>query len=221
MRLRPWVHPVKPATPQSNRDSRRQETACDTSPRLSDCNGLCRNDGCGMCRESDAADAGTDVRRSGARSASSISTTCRAHTGGLTLGAEGPKGIHGGRTVRTKDARGTQRREAAGGRLLRLRPVCAAGRGPDGAPAKRAWLRRWATTRAGIEGHCDSRGTSEYNLALGERRAEAVRTYLISLGIVPDRLVVVSKGEEAPVCREKSEACWQQNRRGHFIITAK
>jgi peptidoglycan-associated lipoprotein len=83
------------------------------------------------------------------------------------------------------------------------------------------WLRRWPSTRVTIEGHCDARGTSEYNLALGDRRANAVRSYLISLGIAPDRLLVVSKGEEAPFCAEDGEDCWQQNRRGHFIITAK
>ena len=83
------------------------------------------------------------------------------------------------------------------------------------------WLRRWPSTRVTIEGHCDARGTSEYNLALGERRANAVRSYLISLGIAPERLSVVSKGEEAPFCTSDGEDCWQQNRRGHFIITAK
>lgn len=83
------------------------------------------------------------------------------------------------------------------------------------------WLRRWPSTRVTIEGHCDARGTSEYNLALGDRRASAVRSYLISLGIAPDRLLVVSKGEEAPFCTSDTEDCWQQNRRGHFVITAK
>jgi len=84
-----------------------------------------------------------------------------------------------------------------------------------------AWLQRWASTRITIQGHCDERSTSEYNLALGDRRAHAVRDYLESLGVPRDRILVVSKGEEAPFCAESSEACWQQNRRGHFIITAK
>jgi peptidoglycan-associated lipoprotein len=83
------------------------------------------------------------------------------------------------------------------------------------------WMRRWTSTRITVEGHCDSRGTSEYNLALGERRASAVKDYLVSLGIAPDRIVTVSKGKETPVCVEESESCWQQNRRGHPIITAK
>ena len=83
------------------------------------------------------------------------------------------------------------------------------------------YLRRWATTRITIEGHADSRGTVEYNLALGARRAGAVRDYLVSLGIVPDRLLAVSRGEETPQCTEENEACWQRNRRGHFVFTAK
>lgn len=83
------------------------------------------------------------------------------------------------------------------------------------------WLKRWTSTRISIEGHCDERGTTEYNLALGERRATAVRNYLVSLGVSTDRLTGVSKGKEQPFCRESNETCWQQNRRGHFIVTAK
>jgi peptidoglycan-associated lipoprotein len=83
------------------------------------------------------------------------------------------------------------------------------------------WMKRWPSTKVVIEGHCDSRGTPEYNLALGERRATAVRAYLTNLGIAADRLQIVSKGKEAPFCQEENESCWQQNRRGHFLITAK
>jgi peptidoglycan-associated lipoprotein len=83
------------------------------------------------------------------------------------------------------------------------------------------WMKKWPTTKAMVEGHADSRGTNEYNLALGERRADAVRDYLVSLGVAADRLTIVSKGEEQPFCSEDTEACWQQNRRGHFIVTAK
>ena len=83
------------------------------------------------------------------------------------------------------------------------------------------FLRRWTSVRATIEGHADMRGTNEYNLALGERRANAVREYLTGLGIGADRFVVVSKGEEEPLCRDESEPCHQRNRRGHFIVTAK
>ncbi len=83
------------------------------------------------------------------------------------------------------------------------------------------WLNRWTSTKLMVEGHADSRGTNEYNLALAERRADAVRDYLISLGLAADRVTIVSKGEEQPFCTEEAEACWQQNRRGHFIITSK
>jgi peptidoglycan-associated lipoprotein len=84
-----------------------------------------------------------------------------------------------------------------------------------------AYLKRWPSTRITIEGHCDERGTAEYNLGLGERRANAVKAYLVELGVTGDRIVIVSKGKESPFCTEHNEACWQQNRRGHFIITAK
>lgn len=87
--------------------------------------------------------------------------------------------------------------------------------------ANAQWLERWKSTRIVVEGHCDERGTAEYNLALGDRRAVSVKNYLVSLGIAADRVATVSKGEEAAVCRESQESCWQQNRRGHSIITAK
>jgi len=83
------------------------------------------------------------------------------------------------------------------------------------------WMKRWGTTKVMVEGHADSRGSAEYNLALGERRATAVRDYLVNLGVAADRIQVVSKGKEAQVCTEENEGCWQQNRRGHFVITAK
>src|SRR5690606_31473251 len=83
------------------------------------------------------------------------------------------------------------------------------------------YLKRWDSTRISIEGHCDERGTPEYNLALGERRAAAVRDYLVSLGLAADRVTTISKGKESPFCTESTETCWQQNRRGHFVFTAK
>jgi peptidoglycan-associated lipoprotein len=76
-------------------------------------------------------------------------------------------------------------------------------------------------TRVSVEGHADQRGTNEYNLALGERRAKAVMDYLVSLGIAANRFVVVSKGEESPLCTELTEACYARNRRGHFVVIAK
>ena len=83
------------------------------------------------------------------------------------------------------------------------------------------YLRRWTTVRVTIEGHADARGTNEYNLALGQRRANAIRDYLAGVGIAADRMVVVSKGEEEPTCREDTDACHGRNRRGHFVATAK
>ena len=76
----------------------------------------------------------------------------------------------------------------------------------------------WAIT---IEGHADERGTAEYNLALGERRAVAVRTYLVSLGVAPDRIRTVSYGKEFPFDPGHSDSAWAQNRRAHFVITSK
>ena len=82
-------------------------------------------------------------------------------------------------------------------------------------------MKRWTSTAITIEGHCDSRGSSEYNLALGTRRANAVNDYLVSLGVSTSRVTVISKGKEQPFCSTEDESCWSQNRRGHFIITSK
>ncbi len=70
-----------------------------------------------------------------------------------------------------------------------------------------------------VEGHCDSRGTNEYNLALGEKRAKAAKNYLLARGISPARLLVITYGEEKPVCMNSNESCWQSNRRAHFVVT--
>jgi peptidoglycan-associated lipoprotein len=83
------------------------------------------------------------------------------------------------------------------------------------------WLKRFGTIQVLIEGHCDERGTEAYNLALGERRANSAKDYLASLGIDGGRMKTVSYGKERPVCTESNEACWQKNRRAHFVITAK
>jgi peptidoglycan-associated lipoprotein len=79
------------------------------------------------------------------------------------------------------------------------------------------FLRNYPQFRVTIEGHCDERGSTEYNLALGDRRAGAVKQYLVSLGISADRLTTVSFGKEKPFCTQSNESCWQQNRRGHFV----
>ena len=83
------------------------------------------------------------------------------------------------------------------------------------------YMRKCPKFRVTIEGHADARGTNEYNLALGERRGNAVKDYLVSLGMSADRMTVISKGEDTPVCTEMAEPCWARNRRGHPIITAK
>jgi peptidoglycan-associated lipoprotein len=82
-------------------------------------------------------------------------------------------------------------------------------------------LKRYPTWVITVEGHCDERGTAEYNLALGERRALAAREYLVSLGVAADRLRTVSYGKEFPFDPGRSEAAYSKNRRAHFVITAK
>jgi peptidoglycan-associated lipoprotein len=79
------------------------------------------------------------------------------------------------------------------------------------------YLRSYPNERVTVEGHCDERGSTEYNLALGDRRASAVKQYLVSLGISADRINTVSFGKEKPFCMQSTEDCYQQNRRGHFI----
>ena len=81
-----------------------------------------------------------------------------------------------------------------------------------------AWLRQNAGYSATIEGHCDERGTSEYNLALGEQRANSAQNYITSLGVDGSRLRTLSYGKERPVCNDSSESCWARNRRAHFVI---
>jgi peptidoglycan-associated lipoprotein len=82
-------------------------------------------------------------------------------------------------------------------------------------------LKKYPTWTITIEGHCDERGTAEYNLALGERRALAAKTYLVSLGISADRLRTVSYGKEFPFDPGHNEAAWSKNRRAHFVVTSK
>jgi peptidoglycan-associated lipoprotein len=89
------------------------------------------------------------------------------------------------------------------------------------AQANAELLKKYSSWAITIEGHCDERGTAEYNLALGERRAVAVKTYLVSLGIAPDRVRTVSYGKEFPFDPAHTESAWSKNRRGHFVITAK
>ena len=83
------------------------------------------------------------------------------------------------------------------------------------------WLRQNSRAKIELEGHCDDRGTIEYNLALGAKRAKAVKEYLVGLGIAAERISPISYGEELPLCREETESCWARNRRVHAVILGK
>jgi peptidoglycan-associated lipoprotein len=83
------------------------------------------------------------------------------------------------------------------------------------------WIKGNPAALVKIEGHCDERGTLAYNLVLGEKRAKAVRNYLVELGIGANRLAVVSYGKERPFCNDHNESCYQQNRRGHVVVRSK
>lgn len=92
---------------------------------------------------------------------------------------------------------------------------------PDGKPVLQgiaSWLLKNSDARLSIEGHCDERGTNEYNLALGDRRAKAARDFLIALGVASKRIDLISYGEEKPQCAEQTEECWAKNRRAHFVV---
>ncbi len=92
-------------------------------------------------------------------------------------------------------------------------------------PEARATIERWAkwleqnpSVTVTIEGHCDERGTREYNLGLGERRATSARNYLLAVGVSADRIGTISYGKERPICAASNESCWSQNRRDHMIV---
>ncbi len=91
----------------------------------------------------------------------------------------------------------------------------------DGLAKDAAWLAKWGSVQVLLEGHCDERGTAAYNMALGEKRAQATRDYLVSLGVSGARLKVVSYGNEKPLAPGHDEASWAQNRRGHLVIAAR
>jgi len=80
------------------------------------------------------------------------------------------------------------------------------------------WLKANEKDLLLIEGHCDERGTNEYNLALGERRAKAAMNYLVAQGVAARRITIISYGEERPQCTDHNEACWAKNRRAHFLL---
>ncbi|HYL57779.1 MAG TPA: peptidoglycan-associated lipoprotein Pal [Candidatus Acidoferrales bacterium] len=82
-----------------------------------------------------------------------------------------------------------------------------------------SWLQAHADTRVQVEGHCDERGSEEYNMALGAKRAQAAKDYLVTLGISGGRISTISYGKELPMCTEHDESCWAQNRRDHFVVS--
>jgi peptidoglycan-associated lipoprotein len=86
--------------------------------------------------------------------------------------------------------------------------------------ANATWLKANPGNLVLIEGHCDERGTAEYNLALGERRAKSTMNYLVGQGVAASRITVISYGKERPLCTEKTEACWAMNRRAHHLVKA-
>ena len=87
--------------------------------------------------------------------------------------------------------------------------------------ANAGWLKSNADHLVVIEGHCDERGTTEYNTALGDRRAKATKNYLVSRGVPASRIAVISYGEERPACSQHADECWAQNRRAHFLVKAR
>ncbi|MGQ9672881.1 MAG: peptidoglycan-associated lipoprotein Pal [Candidatus Aminicenantales bacterium] len=87
--------------------------------------------------------------------------------------------------------------------------------------ANAAWLKKFRSVKVLIEGHCDERGTEEYNLALGEKRAKSTMDYLVSLGISPDRIKIISYGKSQPLDPDHNEIAWQKNRRAQFLIIEK
>ena len=91
----------------------------------------------------------------------------------------------------------------------------------DALSATAKFLNSNSQVKVVLEGHCDERGSTEYNLALGDRRAAAAKQFLVSLGITADRIETVSYGKEKPFCSASTEECWQQNRRGHFVMSTK
>jgi peptidoglycan-associated lipoprotein len=83
------------------------------------------------------------------------------------------------------------------------------------------WITSHGDPRVQIEGHCDQRGSEEYNIALGAKRAQATKDYLATLGVPADRLSTISYGKELPLCNEQTEECYEQNRRAHFVVLQK
>ena len=82
-----------------------------------------------------------------------------------------------------------------------------------------SWLQSHPDSKVQVEGNCDERGSEEYNIALGAKRAQSAKDYLSTLGISPNRITTISYGKELPLCHEQDESCWQRNRRDHFVVS--
>ncbi len=82
-----------------------------------------------------------------------------------------------------------------------------------------SWLEKYPQTKVQVEGHCDERGSEEYNMALGAKRAQAAKDYLVTLGVSGSRISTISYGKELPLCQDHDESCWAQNRRDHFAVS--
>lgn len=143
---------------------------------------------------------------------------------GVGPGGLGPEGMREGNIPPSEGdmTRGRIRGEGEGGPLQDIHFAYdsfeLASEARETLHANSDWLKSNSQAKVEVEGHCDERGTSEYNLALGAKRAKAARDYLVSLGISPERLSTISYGEEVPLCHESTESCWAQNRRSHFLI---
>jgi peptidoglycan-associated lipoprotein len=151
---------------------------------------------------------------------------CSGKKKGADLGAEGGQGLGeeslGGGGSLAQAQRGGLGSETVTGPLSDIHFDYDSFELDDGArdtlQGHASWLRDNSESRVEIEGHCDDRGTVEYNLALGAKRAAAVKSYLTSLGIPSDRITTISYGEELPICHEATESCWHTNRRAHFVV---
>ncbi|HEY5626721.1 MAG TPA: OmpA family protein [Nitrospira sp.] len=175
---------------------------------------------------------GLDKNPSEERVGGGFGDTSGGGLGDSSRGSMGSGGSGGGTMLAKADPSGTTGRqldelkaEQAASVAAGLRDVffgydswTIADEGRDALVRNAEWMKANPGALVKVEGHCDERGTSAYNLVLGEKRAKAVRNYLVELGVGADRLSVVSYGKERPFCHERAESCYQQNRRGHVVV---
>ena len=133
-------------------------------------------------------------------------------------GGLGEEGLGGSSLERAKRGLGPEEGGILGDVHFALDSVELDGAARDVLARNLEWLRQNARAKVELEGHCDSRGTIEYNLGLGAKRAKAVKDYLATQGIGAERLSTISYGKELPLCHEENESCWSRNRRVHSVI---